>query len=74
MIDLAHFPKDPINYDRVLGWAVYRFDPWHLFGFYLTESEARTAQARAGSNYIVAYGSSNVTGDDFIEGSSEISG
>ena len=73
MIDLANFPRDPVNGDRVIGWAVYRFQPWHLFGFYTSETEARAVQKRAGPTYEVAFGSSTLTGDDFIKGSSEVS-
>ncbi len=74
LIDLAHFPKGPINSDRVLGWAVYRFEPWYFFGFYMSEPEALSARERAGNDYVVAYGSNRLTGDDFIEGSSEVCG
>jgi hypothetical protein len=73
VIDLSNFPKDPVNANRVVGWAVYRFEPWHLFGFYTSETEARVAQRRAGPTYDVAFGSSTLTGDDFIKGSSEVS-
>ena len=73
MIDLSHFPKDPVNSDRVVGWAVYRFDPWHLFGFYTSEDEARSAQRQAGNDYVVAYGSNTLAGDNFIEGTSIVS-
>jgi hypothetical protein len=72
MIDLSHFPRDPVNPDRVYCWAVYRLKPWHRFGFYTSEQEARAAQQRAGTMYKVAFGSATVTGDDFIEGPSEI--
>jgi len=74
MIDLSNFTRDPINPDRVCCWAVYRLKPWHRFGFYTNEQEARVAQRRAGSTYKVAFGSATVTGDDFIEGSSEVRG
>ncbi len=73
MIDLSNFPRDPVNGNRVIGWAVYRLEPWHLFGFYTNETEARAAQKRAGPTYDVAFGSSTLTGDDFIKGSSEVS-
>jgi hypothetical protein len=73
MIDLSHFPRDPVNADRIMCWAVYRLEPWHRYGFYTSEAEARIALRRAGSTYEVVFGSATVTGDDFIEGSSEIS-
>jgi hypothetical protein len=73
VIDLSDFPRDPVNCNRVVGWAVYRFEPWHLFGFYTGETEARAAQRRAAPTYEVAFGSCTLTGDDFIEGSSEVS-
>jgi hypothetical protein len=74
MIDLSHFPRDPKNPDRVYCWSVYRLEPWHLFGFYTGEEEAREAQRHAGDDYEVAFGSATITGDDFIEGPSEICG
>jgi hypothetical protein len=73
VIDLSYFPKDPVNPGRFLCWAVYRFEPWHRFGFYTSEEEARDAQSHAGNDYKVAFGSATINGDDFTEGPSEIS-
>jgi hypothetical protein len=39
---------------------------------YHFEEEACIAQRRAANGYTVAFGSATVTGDDFIEGPSEI--
>ena len=73
MIDLSNFQKDPVNPDRVLGWGVYHEETYHLFGFFTTKEEALTAQQRAGKGYTIAFGSNSLTGDEFIEGSSEVS-
>jgi hypothetical protein len=73
MIDLSYFPRDPANDDRVVGWAVYHPETWHLFGFFTSEAEANSVQIRAGADYIVAHGSNTVSGDNFIKGSSEVS-
>lgn len=62
-----------MNGDRVVGWAVYQPETWELFGFFTSEAEANSAQIRAGANYIVAHGSNTVSGDNFVQGRSDVS-
>lgn len=63
-----------MNDDRVVGWAVYHPQTWDLFGFFTNEAEANSAQTRAGDDYIVSCGSNTLSGDNFVEGSSEVVG
>jgi hypothetical protein len=67
----AGLPADPANRGWVMGWGVYRMEPWHLFGVCASSGDADTMKAEAGSDSVAAYGSHKLGSDDFMESSSQ---
>lgn len=65
---------DPSNRGNVMGWGVYRTEPWHLFGVCASRAEADAMQRDAGDEYEAAYGSHKLGTDDFIKGDSVVRG
>ncbi|MBW4542285.1 MAG: hypothetical protein KME43_24580 [Myxacorys chilensis ATA2-1-KO14] len=59
-------PPDPDNSGSVMGWSVFRMNPWSLYGVFETEHEANQTRAKAGSEYEVSYGSYQLGTDNFI--------
>jgi hypothetical protein len=65
-------PADPVNRGWVMGWGVYRMEPWHLVGVCASSGKADKMKGEAGSDYVAAYGSHRLGSDDFVEGSSQV--
>ncbi len=67
-------PADPVNRGSVMGWGVYRFDPWYLFGVCASEPEAEIMKGQAGEDCFTAYGSHKLGSDDFVPSSNQVGG
>lgn len=70
----AGLPADTVNRGWVMGWGVYRSEPWHLFGVCASQPDADKLKADAGGQYAVTYGSHRLGSDDFVEGNSQAGG
>lgn len=57
---------DILNPGGRLGWAVRRSAPWHLAGFFQTETEAQQLARSMDAEYRVVYGANKFGTDDFI--------
>jgi hypothetical protein len=57
---------DPDNDGWVVGWAVYRLDPWDLYGVCVSKKTAQTLLQEAGEGYIMDFGSHQVGTEDFV--------
>ena len=50
----------------IKGWGVVRNSPWHLVGIFDSEQEALAERAKAGPDYVAAYGEGREGADEFI--------
>jgi hypothetical protein len=62
----AGLQADPDNEGWVVGWAVYRLEPWDLYGVCTSKDTAQTMLQAAGADYIMDYGSHQVGTEDFV--------
>lgn len=66
MTDKIGMSRDPDNLGRVLGWATFRKEPWHLGGVFATKNEAQRKRDELGQGYSVDFGSHLPGTDDFV--------
>lgn len=64
---MRHFLTDLHAPGHALGWAVLRWTPWCVHGFYPTERDAVEAAIRAGADFEIVYGSYDEGSEDFVE-------
>jgi serine protease Do len=57
---------DPSNPGMRKGWAVIKFKPKHLAGFFPSEEAALSCAKSLGTDYQVIYGSNRIATDDFV--------
>lgn len=57
---------DTLNPGWRRGWAVLRSKPWHLAGFFQTETDAQHLACSMNMEYQVKYGASKFGTDDFL--------
>jgi hypothetical protein len=50
---------------NVQGWGVYRTAPWHIHGVFSTKIQADSEAEKVGSQYNVAFGSTQAYSGDF---------
>ncbi len=55
--DYSVFPPDLENSGSILGWGVYRNEPWDFAGLYQSEEKAKENRAGFAEEYNVAIGS-----------------
>lgn len=57
--------QDPIDPERVIGWAVIRPAPWHLVGVFATEYMAKKELQMCSDGYHVQLGTYKLGSQDF---------
>jgi hypothetical protein len=57
---------DPDNEGWVVGWAVYRLEPWDLYGVCTSKKLAQVMLEEAGADYIMDFGSHQSGTEDFV--------
>jgi hypothetical protein len=57
---------DPENEGWVLGWGVYRLDPWCLYGVCGSKKKAQSLREEAGEGFIMDFGTHEVGSEDFV--------
>ena len=62
---MSAFELDPDYPDRIMGWAVFRVDPWDFAGFFVDSAEARKKRDELGYPYLVRHGTKGIGTDDF---------
>jgi hypothetical protein len=58
--------EDPDNEGWVVGWAVYRLEPWDLYGVCISKKIAQVMLQEAGADYIMDFGSHQSGTEDFV--------
>ncbi|TQN75909.1 UNVERIFIED_ORG: hypothetical protein FHU00_4972 [Citrobacter freundii] len=58
-------PLDPMDHERVIGWAIFRSSPWHLVGVFATEYMVRKELQTRGDGYHMQLGSYKPGSQDF---------
>jgi len=59
------FDSDPDFPDRIMGWACFRLQPWHLAGFFVDTAHAHALRGDLGADYVVRHGTKRSGSDDF---------
>jgi hypothetical protein len=59
-------PADPDNEGWVTGWAVYRLQPWTLYGVCVSKKTAQVLLQEAGADYIMDFGCHCLGTEDFV--------
>jgi hypothetical protein len=58
--------EDPDNEGWVVGWAVYRLEPWDLYGVCTSKKLAQVMLEESGTDYIMDFGSHQSDTEDFV--------
>jgi hypothetical protein len=57
---------DPENEGWVMGWAVYRLNPWCLYGVCLSKKAAQVLLSEAGEGFMMDFGTHELGTEDFV--------
>jgi len=65
---VKNLPKDPDNFNSVLGWGVIQMTPWKFVDIYASKEAAEAEAFARGPGYSVLYGTHRIGTDDFVGG------
>lgn len=65
---VKNLPKDPDNFNSVLGWGVAQVSPWKFVDIYASKDAAEAEASSRGPGFSVSYGSHRIGTDDFVGG------
>lgn len=65
---VKNLPKDPDNFNSVLGWGLIQMSPWKFVDIYASKEAAEAEASSRGPGYSVSYGTHRIGTDDFVGG------